>query len=224
MKVIIQEFLVALKSSKLNNKWVKIAVALSTLIFIILIGKVLLFPSVEKGEVASSENMTASIELMHKVANGEDVEASIDTENIETTIQLFFAGANEASLDLFASVLDPYQIQNDFILKFEFSELENKYNEAMSRISRDGQIEAVDIVSSTRLIGMGKRRVVVDIHYYDLEKPVRASLIVESVEELEQHPHEEGTEHSHEDLAEYKQPYITSSVWDFIRLIEEGIE
>lgn len=205
-----------LVNSKLNNKWVK-GIALAVVLLIgVIIFKMVFFPAVEKGEVANSLNDDWKEEsrLIDKIKNGEEIEDNGEySDSIETTIKLFFVGANEGSLDLFSSVIDGSVLTNDFILKFDTSELMVKYNEAMQRISRNGQIESIEIVGSNLMVGSSNRRVVVAIKYLDLDEPIRVGVEVTNYKEEDSHNNESDS---------YNQPLVTMSIWELIDIIETG--
>ena len=173
-------------NSKLNNKWVEWITLVVVLLIAAIIFKMVFFPAVEKGEIANSVNDDWKDEsrLIDKIKNGEEVEDNGEySDSIETTIKLFFVGANENSLDLFSPVIDGKVLTNDFILKFDTSDLMAKYNEAMERISHNGQIESIEIVGSNLIIGSSTRRVVVAIKYLDMDEPVRVGMEVTTFKE-----------------------------------------
>ncbi|MBQ0139449.1 MAG: hypothetical protein KBT36_09145 [Kurthia sp.] len=216
MGKIFSEFWNGLLTSKLNNKWIKgIAIAVVLLLGAFIL-KVIFFPAVEKGELGNSvtDDWKDESRLIDKIKNGEEVEDNGEySDSIETTIKLFFVGANESSLDLFSSVIDGKVLTNDFIFKVETDELMAKYNEAMARISRNGQIESVEIVGSNLMVGSNTRRVVVAIKYLDLAEPVRVGIEVTTY--IEEDAHDEHVD-------SYKQPLVSQSIWDIIEIIEKG--
>lgn len=214
MRIIFSELWSSLKKSKLNNKWIK-GITLVVLLLTIALGvKILLFPAVEKGEVANSlnEDWKEEARLIDKIKNGEEVDDNGEySDEIETTIKLFFVASNERSLDLFSTTIDGEIITRDFILKYDTSDLMSKYNEAMDRISRNGRIESVEILGSTIMIGTSKRRVVVGIKYLDLDEPIRVGLEIDTFK---------SEEHHGEDA--FSLPLISQSIWEIIEIIEKG--
>ncbi|UZN01316.1 hypothetical protein OL548_34760 (plasmid) [Lysinibacillus sp. MHQ-1] len=82
----------------------------------------------------------------------------------------------------------------------------------MSRLSRDGQLDKVEVVRSLWVLESNAVRVVLDIHYKDLSEPIRINLIVKMLEQYQFNASEGETI----DL-----PYISSSVWDIIEMIED---
>ena len=211
---IIKELKKSLKSFRLRHKWIMRIAAVIAVLAIVLLLKVVLYPAVKTGELinSSTQEWTDTVNLFDNIKSGEVVSTSESSSDIETSLKLFFVGANESSLDMFSSVIDPERLSHDFLLKYDFDELISKYNEAMVRLSRNGQIESVNIINSNRIIG-ANRRVVFDIKYEDKPNPIRANVEFKVIKEEESHD---------EETATYKQPLISSSIWSLIEFLEQG--
>lgn len=221
MREIKEAIWLAIKNNILKKTWFKVV---SVLIFI-LVGFVLykacFTPEITKGEIGNEniwvdfELQTSEFERKSKTLDGvEEIKntvPNIDGSKIETVINQFFFTANTKNADLFISTLNPEQLNTDFT-NLDLNEKFEKIDESMIRISRDGQIERIDVIRSLWVLESKAVRVVLDIYYKDLEKPIRINLIVKKLEQSHTHSN------NHEEL---DLPYINSSVWDIIEMIED---
>ncbi|MFY0520562.1 hypothetical protein ACOMCU_22435 [Lysinibacillus sp. UGB7] len=221
MREIKEAVWLAVRDNIIKKVWFKVLSAL--FIFIVGFGlyKAYFSPKITKGEIGNEsiwnefDKLSSEFERKSKTLDGvEDVEnpvSSIDGSKLETVINEFFYTANKNNADLFISTIHPDQVNTDFA-SFHLKERFNKIDEAMSRISRNGQIEKVNVVRSLWVLESKAVRVVLDVYYKDLDNPIRMNLITKRVEQYHTHSNEE---------EEIDIPYVSSSVWDIIEMIEE---
>lgn len=128
--------------------------------------------------------------------------------SVEAAISLFFSYAQHRETDLFASAVNYEQFQSDFF-QYDVTERHGKIEEALNRISRNGQLEGISVVKSGWALEPDTVRLVVDLKYKDLNEPVRISVLVAGEDEYEAETDETT-----------KVYYVVSSVWEVIRNIE----
>lgn len=212
----------AIKDNVLKKTWFKIFAVLFVLGLGFGIFKVYLSPTVTKGEIGnkevwdSYEDVDSDFHAKSKTLDGievevEKTESTVDSRDIETVIIEFFNTANTNNSDLFVSSLTPEQLDKDFSKYTTVSERFQKIDEAMNRISRNGQIEKIDVIRSLMVLEKGAVRVVIDVYYKDLAEPLRINLIVKMLEQYAFNASKGET---------MKFPYVSTSVWDVIKVIE----
>lgn len=220
MREIKDQIWFAIRDNIIKKVWFKVTSILFILLMSIGVYKIYLTPEIKKGVIGNEsvweefELQTLDFEEKSKSLDGvEEVEnsvPSIDGSKIETVINQFFYTANTNNADLFISTIDPEQVDSDF-KDLLLNERFEKIDESMNRISRNNQLEKLDVIRSLPVLESKAVRIVLDVYYSDLEKPIRINLIVKRVEQF--HSHSEGNE-------EIDLPYISSSVWDVIEMIE----
>lgn len=220
MREIKDQIWFAIRDNIIKKVWFKVTSILFILLMSIGVYKIYLTPEIKKGVIGNEsvweefELQTLDFEEKSKSLDGvEEVEnsvPSIDGSKIETVINQFFYTANTNNADLFISTIDPEQVDSDF-KDLLLNERFEKIDESMNRISRNNQLEKLDVIRSLPVLESKAVRIVLDVYYSDLEKPIRINLIVKRVEQF--HSHSEGNE-------EIDLPYISSSVWDIIEMIE----
>lgn len=221
MREIKEAIWLAIRDNIIKKTWFKVL----SVLFVILVGfviyKVYFTPDIKKGVIGNKtiwedfELQAEEFESKSKTLNGvEEIEntvPSIDGSKVESVINYFFFTANSNNADLFVSTLNPELLNKDFP-ELNIQERFRKIDESMNRISRNGQIEKIEVIRSLWVMESKAVRAVLDIYYKDLKKPIRINLIVKKIEQLHNHSdNEKGN-----DL-----PYIHSSVWDIIELIED---
>jgi|GEM_PF-2205865 len=221
MREIKEAIWLAIRDNIIKKTWFKVL----SVLFVILVGfviyKVYFTPDIKKGVIGNKtiwedfELQAEEFERKSKTLNGvEEIEntvPSIDGSKVESVINYFFFTSNSNNADLFVSTLNPELLNKDFP-ELNIQERFRKIDESMNRISRNGQIEKIEVIRSLWVMESKAVRAVLDIYYKDLKKPIRINLIVKKIEQSHNHSdNEKGN-----DL-----PYIHSSVWDIIELIED---
>ncbi|PIJ97989.1 hypothetical protein [Lysinibacillus sphaericus] len=221
MREIKEAIWLAIRDNIIKKTWFKVL----SVLFVILVGfviyKVYFTPDIKKGVIGNKtiwedfELQAEEFERKSKTLNGvEEIEntvPSIDGSKVESVINYFFFTANSNNADLFVSTLNPELLNKDFP-ELNIQERFRNIDESMNRISRNGQIEKIEVIRSLWVMESKAVRAVLDIYYKDLKKPIRINLIVKKIEQSHNHSdNEKGN-----DL-----PYIHSSVWDIIELIED---
>lgn len=167
------------------------------------------------GEIGNEE-VWKSYEDVIQLEQGEEVQPleSLASEQIDTVLNLFFFMANEGNLNLFTSAIDSAQLEKDFE-RFSFSERFTKYEEVMNRISRNGTLSKLEVIRTVPHLSKDTRRIILDLYYNDLENPIRVSVLVKSFEQYDINKTDGET---------FDIPYVSSSVWELIEVIESGGE
>ncbi len=221
MREIREALWLAIKDKIIKKTWFKVVSVLTILLVGFCLYKAYFSPSITKGEIGNEnvwkelDSFASSFKSKSKTFDGvEEVDNSdyaFDDSKLETVINTFFYTANTGNTDLFLSTINPEQIDADFS-SFQLIDRLNKIDDAMNRISRNGQIDKVDVIRSLWVLESKALRVVLDVYYKDLEKPVRMNMIIKKIEQ----------EHSHSNDKEEKDiPFVSSSVWDIIEMIED---
>ncbi|MEB2280108.1 hypothetical protein LAV73_08880 [Lysinibacillus xylanilyticus] len=213
----------AIKDKIINKTWFKVVTVLIILIVGFCLYKAYFSPNITKGEIGNEnvwkefDSFAASFKTKSKTLDGvetvENSDFAFDDSKLETVINTFFYTANTGNADLFLSTINPEQIDDDFS-SFLLNERFNKIDDAMNRISRNGQLDKVNVVRSFWVLESKALRVVLDVYYKDLEKPIRMNMIIKKIEQ----------EHSHSNEKEKEEidiPFVSSSVWDIIEMIED---
>lgn len=190
--------------------------------FIISLG-IILFLSIKTPDVdtenieinQSQAEIESDINSFYDTAESEDM-YSIETEassyiSAEATVEYLFTVAKIGDDDFFPTVFLPERFEKDFF-KFELEERANKVEEAMSRISRGGTLERVQIIRNLLVLEKDSTRVVVDIYYEDLKSPIRINIILKHISQAPANQTGSGTE---EEVY-----FVNSSVWEIIKNIE----
>lgn len=221
MREIKEAIWLAIRENIIKKTWFKVLSVLLVLLVGFVIYKAYFTPEITKGEIGNKtiwkdfELQTEEFEKKSKTFDGvkeiENTVPTIDGSKIESVINYFFFTANTNNADLFISTLNPELLNKDFP-ELNLQEKFKKIDESMNRISRNGQIEKIEVIRSLWVMESKAVRVVLDIYYKDLKKPVRINLIVKKIE----HSHNHSDNEKDNDL-----PYIHSSVWDIIELIED---
>ncbi|WP_447403089.1 hypothetical protein ACE1MS_22985 (plasmid) [Lysinibacillus sp. fkY74-1] len=222
MKEIKEAIWLSIKDNILSKVWFKVVLFFVVVIIGFVFYKAYFSPSINKGEIGNEntlieyDSLASEFDKTSKTLDGIEVEvekstSNFDSRKMETVITEFFSMANMNNADLFISSMNPEQIDADFSSNLLKERLE-KIDEAMSRLSRDGQLDKVEVVRSIWVLESNAVRVVLDIHYKDLSEPIRINLIVKMLEQYQFNASEGETI----DL-----PYISSSVWDIIEMIED---
>ncbi|WDV09264.1 hypothetical protein [Lysinibacillus irui] len=221
MREIKEAIWLAIRENIIKKTWFKVLSVLLVLLVGFVIYKAYFTPEITKGEIGNKtiwkdfELQTEEFEKKSKTLDGvkeiENTVPTIDGSKIESVINYFFFTANTNNADLFISTLNPELLNKDFP-ELNLQEKFRKIDESMNRISRNGQIEKIEVIRSLWVMESKAVRVVLDIYYKDLKKPVRINLIVKKIEQSHNHSDNE----KENDL-----PYIHSSVWDIIELIED---
>lgn len=206
----------AIKNQVLKKTWFIVLCVL--LLFIIgwFVYRALLGTPVTIGEIGNEE-VWEVYESVIQLEQGNDVVPleSLHSEQIDTALNLFFFMANEGNLNLFTSAIDSAQLEKDFD-RFTLGERFTKYEEVMERISRNGTLTTLEVVRTVPHLSKNTRRIILDLYYKDLEKPIRVSVLITSYEQFDVNQTDGDT---------FDIPYISSSVWDLIEVIEsEGEE
>lgn len=211
----------AIKDNIIKKNWFKVLVVILILIVGLLIYKAYFSPTIKKGEIGNEstwkdyDSLAKEFDSTSKTLEGieSETENSIpgfDSRKMETVITEFFVTADMKNSDLFISAMNPEQVDKDFS-QYQLKERLDKIDEAMSRISRNGQLDKVEVVRSLWVLESKAVRVVLDVHYKNLAEPVRINLIVKMLEQYQFNASEGET---------IELPYISSSVWDIIEMIE----
>lgn len=221
MREIKEAIWLAIRENIIKKTWFKVLSVLIVFLVGFVIYKAYFTPEITKGEIGNKtiwedfELQTEEFEKKSKTFDGvkeiENTVPTIDGSKIESVINYFFFTANTNNADLFISTLNPELLNKDFP-ELDLQEKFEKIDESMKRISRNGQIEKIEVIRSLWVMESKAVRVVLDIYYKDLKKPVRINLIVKKIEQSHNHSDNE----KDNDL-----PYIHSSVWDIIELIED---
>lgn len=221
MREIKEAIWLAIRENIIKKTWFKVLSVLLVLLVGFVIYKAYFTPEITKGEIGNKtiwkdfELQTEEFEKKSKTLDGvkeiENTVPTIDGSKIESVINYFFFTANTNNADLFISTLNPELLNKDFP-ELNLQEKFRKIDESMNRISRNRQIEKIEVIRSLWVMESKAVRVVLDIYYKDLKKPVRINLIVKKIEQSHNHSDNE----KENDL-----PYIHSSVWDIIELIED---
>jgi len=221
MREIKEAIWLAIRENIIKKTWFKVLSVLIVFLVGFVIYKAYFTPEITKGEIGNKtiwedfELQTEEFEKKSKTFDGvkeiENTVPTIDGSKIESVINYFFFTANTNNADLFISTLNPELLNKDFP-ELNLQEKFKKIDESMNRISRNGQIEKIEVIRSLWVMESKAVRVVLDIYYKDLKKPVRINLIVKKIEQSHNHSDNE----KDNDL-----PYIHSSVWDIIELIED---
>ncbi|MBX8945961.1 hypothetical protein [Lysinibacillus sp. K60] len=221
MREIKEAIWLAIRENIIKKTWFKVLSVLIVFLVGFVIYKAYFTPEITKGEIGNKtiwedfELQTEEFEKKSKTFDGvkeiENTVPTIDGSKIESVINYFFFTANTNNADLFISTLNPELLNKDFP-ELDLQEKFEKIDESMNRISRNGQIEKIEVIRSLWVMESKAVRVVLDIYYKDLKKPVRINLIVKKIEQSHNHSDNE----KDNDL-----PYIHSSVWDIIELIED---
>ncbi|WP_281217368.1 hypothetical protein [Lysinibacillus capsici] len=222
MKEVKEAIWLSIKDNILKKVWFKVV----SFFVIVMIGFVLykayFSPSIIKGEIGNEntlieyDSLASDFDKTSKTLDGIEVEveksdSGFDSRKMETVITEFFSMANMNNPDLFIASMNPEQIDADFSSNLLKERLE-KIEEAMRRISRNSQLDKVEVVRSLWVLESKAVRVVLDIHYKDLKEPIRINLIVKTLEQYQFNVSEGET---------INLPYISSSVWDIIEMIED---
>lgn len=221
MREIKEAIWLAISENIIKKTWFKVLSVLFVLVVGFVIYKAYFTPDITKGEIGNRtiwedfELQAQEFERKSKTLDGvkeiENTVPAIDGSKIETVINYFFFYANASNEDLFISTINPELLNQDFP-ELSLQEKFRKIDESMNRISRNGQIDKIEVIRSLWVMESKAVRVVLDIYYKDLEKPVRINLIVKKVEQNHNHSENE---------IENDLPYIHSSVWDIIEMIED---
>lgn len=202
--------------------WFRITCVFLLLILLLVIYLIWKTPDVEKGEVGTEESWeNFQQELVNFRENEESLEnhethhdngTSIEgTRNVEDGIEFFFLTVKAEDTDLFGSSITTERFQNDF---FHYGVIEriDKMEEAMKRITRDGQLEQIEIVQNLWQFDKHSTQVVVDLNYKDQVEPIRINIKMTSSEYFDPHSEEEDYTDS-----VYQ---VNTSVWELIQNIE----
>ncbi|HCG4536204.1 TPA: hypothetical protein NJY08_005058 [Salmonella enterica subsp. enterica serovar Typhi str. AG3] len=225
MSEIMKELKNALKKQVFQKMWFKILVVFLVVIVGFGVYKSFVSPDVKKGEIGNKsvwndyETLISEFDDTSKkldgieasdVSESSENDSSFDSRKVESVINEMFITANIANRDLFAATFTSEQLNKDFF-KYDISERFTKMEEAMSALSRQGQLDRVEVVRGIPLINNNSIRVVLDVYYTDLIDPIRFSVIVQYLEQNQFNDSEGET---------MDFPYIDSSVWDMIEEIE----
>lgn len=223
MQEIKNAFWLAIKDKFIKKTWFKVVTVLLILIVGFCLYKAYFSPSITKGEIGNEnvwnelDSFAANFKTKSKSLDGveevENLDFAFDDSKLETVINTFFYTANTGNTDLFLSTINPEQIDADFS-SFLLKERFNKIDDAMKRISRNGQLDKLNVVRSFWVLESKALRVVLDVYYKDLEKPIRMNMIIKKIEQ----------EHSHsndKEIEEIDVPFVSSSIWDIIEMIED---
>ncbi len=205
-----------------KNNWVRIGGILFLFVLGFVIYKTVISPDITIGEIGNkdvwsdydniveqfSENEVDGVVVQTTTAPTADV--SMDSTKIETTVNQFFSAARGNNSNIFTASMSAEHVESDF-LKYPLNERFSKIDEAMNRITRNNKLTNVEIVRSIWMLESNTSRIVLDLHYDDLSEPIRVSLIVKFFEEYPFNVSEGDT---------VKIPYVHSSVWDLIKMIE----
>lgn len=222
MSNIKEEILYALKTQVFKRVWFKVFIGIVILIIAVLIYFVFIASPVKRGEIGNKEVWTdyekVSTEFNEADFQGVESEkmesnSSLSSEEIETTINLFFFTANQMDQNMFTGAIAPEILETDFF-QYDIGERFKKFDEAMKRLSRDGHLEKVKVVRSLPYLEKGVSRIVLDIHYHEIESPIRISILMKQVKETRMNVGEGET---------FNYSYIYSSVWDLIDDIESQV-
>lgn len=207
------EIWTAFKEQVLSKTWFKILLVVLLLFFAWLIYFLIGRSPVTIGEIGN-ENVWKSYGNVIELEKG-DTEVTIEeinSEQIDTVINMYFFMAKEGNKNLFTSAIDNERLVKDFE-QFPLNERFNKYDEAMKRISRNGTISKIEVIRTIPHLQKNTDRIVLDLYYENLSEPIRVSVLVTSYEQYDINQTEGET---------YQIPYISSSVWDLIDTIENG--
>lgn len=198
----------------LPKKWFRLSLV-GVLLFL---GVVLFFtkqtPDIQPGTIdvtASEKQIVKDIASFYKEDSNEQSNENIQSyTTAEETVNYFFTIARVGDSNLFPTVFLPEIYEKDFF-KFTLDERLPKVQEAMNRITRENQLNKVEIIRNLWVFNKDSTRIVVDLYYEDLQEPIRVNFLLKTIEMHDSH--EEG-EHI-DDVY-----YVGSSIWDIIRDIE----
>ena len=220
-----KEILHALKSQVFQRMWFKVFVVVVVLVLLFAIYRVVINPPIPKGEIGN-EQVWENYEDVADIFNSlefEGVEADkesvneltfINSEDMATTINLFFVTANKGEQNLFTSTVSAEILEQDFF-KYDLGERFTKIDEAMQRISRNGTLTNIEVVRSLPYLKKDVSRIVIDLNYQDLTEPIRVSILVKMIDVNKINSSEGET---------FEIPYIDSSIWELIEDIERQVD
>lgn len=223
MKIIFDEIRKEISRLLKRNTWIKwVCLAIGILALAICI-KVIFFPSIPKGNIGGKDSDTW--QQMAELNDGEITTVDFNISDLDSVINMFFMSANRMDIDMMTSVMTPEMIASDFSERTEAGELDEifaLYEEAMTRLSRNGTIEKIEVVGGNKMMN-GKQRVRLNLYYSELDTPVNIVFIVKKeTDELSVSDYTGETEN--EEQVKYKQYYIDTSIWDMIDAIESEVE
>ncbi|WP_079524072.1 hypothetical protein [Solibacillus isronensis] len=223
MKIIFDEIRKEISRLLKRNAWIKwVCLAIGILILGVLI-KAIFFPAIPKGDIGGKDSDTW--QQMADLNDGEITTVDFNISDLDSVINMFFMSANRMDDDMMTSVMTPEMIASDFSERNETGELDKifaLYEEAMTRLSRNGTIDKIEVVGGNKMMG-GKQRVRINIYYSALDTPVNIVFIVKK--ETDQLSISDYTgETENEEQVKYKQYYIDTSIWDMIDAIESEVE
>lgn len=178
-------------------------------------------PNVEKGEIGEKERWE---NFQQELINFRDSESnelfeehvhSSEDISIEQSIEHFFFVVKSGDTNMLGSTMDSEQFQKDFF-QYDVIERMDKMVEAMQRITRNDQLDKIEVVRSLWQFQKDSTLIVVDLHYTDLEKPIRVNLKMTTSEISDTHFEKESDSES--------VYFINTSIWELLRNIEGKVE
>lgn len=217
-----KEIYQSIQNQLFKKTWFRVTCVVLLLLLLLILYLIWKTPNVEKGEIAQEERWENFQEELIDFRDAKDTSSDgvifeehdhtmDEGTSIEEAIEYFFFAVKANDVDLFGSAVMPEMMQADYF-QYDVIERIDKMSESMSRITRNNQLERIEIVRNLWQFQKNTTRVVVDLFYTDLTEPIRVNFVMTSVEYSD--THFEGED-------EVEEVYlVNTSIWELIRNIE----
>lgn len=216
----------ALKSQIFQRMWFKVFIVFVILLLIVVLYLAFVNPPIKKGEIGNEqvwqdyEEVAVTFNNLEfegvefEDANGESPDSNLNSEELETSINMFFFAANKSEQSIFTSSIAHEILEKDFF-EYGLQERFAKIEEAMQRISRNSTLTSVEVIRTLPYLKKDVTRVVLDLSYSDLAEPIRVNVLMKTNKENAINTGSGET---------YDIPYIDVSIWELIDSIEGKVK